>query len=208
MFVANVLTVWGEALKALFSDNHPNEDLRGLPVNTEYPLREIDYPGVWLNFLIQGDVRNVGIDHREYYLDDDGFHEVFRWHFSGAIEITIGAMGNLERALLLDEISKDIAVGRVDGNPYGELRRVVEHSDLLGQNVTWESFTITGMAETPGTPWQTDDVIYEATIMLNVEGEVVLDPKTQALIPLSAIVVNPMLEDDPDLPAPYEEGWR
>lgn len=207
MFVANVLTAWSEALKLLFAD-HPNPDLQGIPVLTDYPQQEINYPGIWLNFTMQGDVKNVGIGHVEHSLDDTGgVHEVFRWHFGGFVEITIGAMSNLERALLLDQVTKDIAVARVDVNREGILREHIERHDLIGQIVTWESFTLSGFGETQGTPWGTDDIIYEATVTLVIEGEVVLDPQTGLLVPLSQIVVTAQREDEGALPVPGTDGW-
>lgn len=209
MFVANTLTVWSEALKALF-DDHPFDEIEDLPVNTDYPMREVDYPGIWLNFAMQGDVKNVGIGHVERTEREDGdFDTVLRWHFGGMIEITIGAMSNLERARLLDRITSDIAISRMDENPEGVLREKVERNDLLGMTVTWESFTISGFGSEPGTPWGTDDVIYEATVTLMLIGEVVLDPSTGVLVPLSKVVFVPQSEDQPDpLPTVGSDGWR
>lgn len=208
MFVADTLTIWVEALNALF-DNNPFEEIEDLPVNLDYPTSEVDYPGIWLNFTMQGDVKNVGIGHVEYDEDDEGIHEVFRWHFGGLVEITIGAMGNLERARLLDRITTDIAVARMDENREGILREKVERNDLIGMTVTWESMTISGFASEPGTPWGTDDVIYEATVTLMVEGEVRLDPSTGALVPLSKVIITPQREDEgPPLPVPGNDGWR
>lgn len=208
MFVANVLTVWVEAIQLLLED-HPNEDLRGIEVVTEYPQAEVNYPGIWVNFTMQGDVKNVGIGHVEYSTDETtgDVHEVYRWHFGGFVELTLGAMSNLERALLIDALTKDIAVARVDQNREGVLREHVERSDLIGQNVTWESFTISGFGEAQGTPWGTDDVIYEATVTLVIEGEVVLDPEKGALVPLSAVTFAPQLAEEGALPIPGTDGW-
>lgn len=207
MFLANVLTVWVEAINLLM-DNHPNPDLLDIPVLTDYPQAEVNYPGIWVNFTMQGDVKNVGIGHIEYSEDAEGdVHEVYRWHFGGFIELTIGAMSNLERALLLDGITKDIAVARVDKNREGVLRSHIENNDLIGQIVTWESFTISGFGEAQGTPWGSDDVIYEATVTLTIAGEVVLDPLTGALVPLSEVVITPVVEGQDPLPVPGTDGW-
>lgn len=214
MFVTNVLTVWQEAFKALFADPaYPNQASDGTPVLKgrepllDFPAEEVDYPALWLNFTMQGDVKNVGIGHVEYTSDTEGLREVYRWHFGGLVEITIGAMSNLERALMLDELTTAIAVARVDKNYQGTLREYVDRNDLLGLNVTWESFTISGFAESEGTPWGTDDVIYEATATLMIEGEVVLDPGTGLLVPLEAVIVTPQRVDEGPLPVAGTEGW-
>lgn len=215
MFVADTITAWVEAFEALFHDpTYPAPaspglpDLRDIPVLTDYPQEEINYPGLWVNFTMQGDVKNVGIGHVEYETDDDGTHEVYRWHYGGFVEITIGAMSNLERALLLDEVTKAIAVARVDKNREGALRAHVERNDLIGMTVTWESITISGFGEAQGTPWGTDDIIYEATITLTMIGEVVLNPLTGTLVPLTAVSFDPQVDTEGlVLPTPGTDGW-
>lgn len=209
MFAANVLTVWVEAFKALFDGAYPIEEWRDLPVNVEYPLAEVNYPGLWLNFTVQGDVKNVGIGHVEYTVNDAlEIHEVYRWHFGGLIEITITTLGNLERARLVDEVTKAIAIARARQNTPGILRETVENNDLLGMIVTWESMSVSGFAETAGTPWGTSDVVYEVTVSLDLEGEVVLDPATGALVPLTAVILTPQDDSDADpLPVPGADGW-
>lgn len=207
MFVADVLTTWVEAFKALFDEEYPVEELRGIPVHTDYPLSQTDYPGLWVNYSMQGEMKNVGIGHEEFIRDASGWRRVYRWHFGGLVEVTIGAMGNLERALLIDEITKAIAISRIDENPEGVLRETVERSDLVGQIVTWESINLGAFGEAQGTPWGTDDVIYEATLSLVTSGEVVLDPQTSALVPLSSVITKALLEGDPDLPVPGQNGW-
>lgn len=208
MFVANVLTAWVEGLKAVFHDtNYLGERMRDIPIHTEYPMAEVDYPSIWVNYSMQGDVKNVGIGHVEHYDTDTGTAEVLRWHFGGLAEITVAAMSNLERALLLDELLKTVAIARIDENQEGILRSTVERNDLIGQTVTWESVTVSGFGEMQGTPWGTDDVIYEATVSLVTTGEVVLDPRTGELVRLSDVILTPLLDGDPTLPTPGQSGW-
>lgn len=210
MFVAKTLTAWTEALKAVFHSpdyTHP-DGLRGIPIHTEYPVAKIDYPGLWVNYAMQGDLKTVGIGHTEYVFDDAGDpHEVGRWHFGGLVEITVGAMSNLERALLLDELTRVIAVGKVGHNPEGELRRTIQQNDLIGQIVTWDAFTVGAFAESQGTPWGTDDVIYEASVSLTTSGEIVVDPNTGALVRLSAVVSDLTIDPSVTLPTPGSDGW-
>ena len=203
MFVTNVLTIWSEALKQIFSEDHPDPKLRDLPVTVEYPREAVDYPGVLVDFVMQGVVRNAGIGHVEERESDTGVKEVLRWIFGGTVEITVGTMGNLERALVVDEITKAVAIGRKGENIEGNLRSMVEVNDLISMNVTWESFTLGGFAEQQGTPWGTDDLIYEATLSLDVEGEVVLEPETGDLVPLSAVVFHAL---EPGEPVPPPAG--
>jgi hypothetical protein len=211
MFIADLLTIWGEALAAVFDAEHPNERLRDIPISTDYPLREVDYPGLWINFSMQGAVRNMGIGHVEYepatdaVTGDEGFREIYRWTFGGVIEITVATLGNLDRALLLDEVMRTLAVARSGRNIEGDFREAVENNDLIGMTCTWEELTLTGFGEQQGTPWGTDDVVYEATVSMPLIGEVMLEAHTGVLLPLSAVVISP--ETDPAvLPVPDPEA--
>lgn len=208
MFIANTITAWYEAFTAVFDNDYPwHADLQDVQILTEYPLQEVNYPGIWIDFAPVGVAKNVGIGHVEYAeTGTGGFTEVYRWQFGGQVEVTIGAMSNLERALLLDEVARVIAVSRADENNEGALRKSIHENDLIGMNVVWESFTISGLGETQGTPWGADDVIYEATISLEVSGEVILNPSTSELVPFSGVVFD-VTTDPATLPIPGTEGW-
>lgn len=112
---------------------------------------------------------------------------------------------------MVDWLAKGIAFGLVGGGtPLSDFRETVEQNDLIGQNVIWEAFTISGFAETPGTPWGSDDVIYEASVTLTVEGEFAFSPSTEGLVPLSEIVFSDAIEvaeEEPPVLSPLE-GWH
>lgn len=203
MFVANAITVWVEAMKAIFDDDHPNPDLRDISIITDYPQVEVQYPSIWVNVVIQGDVSNAGIGHHELIpVDgpDPTWKQYLRWTFSGQVEFVINTMGNLERALVLDEVVRSIAISGSDNPDYSILREKVTQDPLIGMVASWESFVVGGFSENLGTPWGTDDVTYEATVSLPIEGETVVDPLTGALVPLSAIQITPLGPEDGDPP--------
>lgn len=204
-FATNVVMVWVEALRAVFDDN----PRLPLTVTTEFPMKETEYPALWVNLALQGDVRNVGIGHVEHVEGSAPglVQEAFRWQFGGMIEITLGAMGNLERYRMLDEVMRTLAVARMDQNAEGVLRSHVERNGLVGQNVVWESVTVGGFAESPGTPWGTDDVVYECTLTIEIEGEFLVLPGTGDLVPLTSVVLTPMLPEEPAGSPPGSDGW-
>lgn len=210
MFLERTITIFTEALKAVFDDEHPAEIMRGLDVRVDYPLEIENYPCLWVNFTPIGTVRNVGVGHVEYNAVGEDMKRFFRWNFSGTLEITIAALTSLERARMTDWVAKTIAFGRPADTttPMADFRRMVDQNDLIGLRMMWESFTISGAAETPGTPWGTDDIIYENTVTLTVEGEFAMDPDNATLVPLSAIVVEDTESDTPVEPPPYDDGWR
>ncbi len=197
MFVANTLTVWIQALQGVFNENYPTEGFREITVSPDYPVEQIQYPSLWVNFSMQGTARNVGVSHEEFVESDTGTTRVYRWQYGGVVEITISAMGNLERALMIDELVKVIAIGRKGENAEGNLRGHVESNELLAMNVVWESLNVGGFSESQGTPWGTDDVIYEATVSLDLEGECVVDPDSGDLVLLSEVKVIPYIPPEP-----------
>lgn len=212
MFIENTITLWVEAVQHLFGADFPYEDMKGMKVHTDYPLDKASYPGLWVQFVPQGEVKNAGIGHEEWIDVGDGPIKFSTWTFGGAVEITVAALSSLERAIQIDWLSKGVAFSTSDeaNNPLSRFREMVEENDLVGMNVIWESFIITGFAETPGTPWGTDDVIYEATVTLTVHGEFRYAPTTNSLVPLTAIVVADELyttETHPPDPLPPQDGW-
>jgi len=208
MFWERAVTIWVEALSEVFDSEHPFEPMQDISILVDYPLEEQHYPSLWVQLIPQGTVRNVGIGHIEFGQNED--HEMvryYRWAFSGVIEITVAALSSLERARMMDELAKTIAFGvRDTSSPIRDLRQYVEHNDLVAMRVVWESFTIGGNAETPGTPWGTDDVIYESTLTLTIEGELRFDPDRGVLVPLSAISIE-TTTDPAEVDAPPEQGW-
>lgn len=214
MFIEPLMTLIQETTYDLFHNDvnpFPYDDMRDLPVHIEYPVDQALYPGVWVNFIPQGEVRNVGIGHVERVDTEEGIAKVYRWQFGGLIEIVAHALTNLERARMLDWVAKAIAFGHLDtGTSLSRFREGLERNDLIGLRPIWEAFTVGGLAETPGTPWGTDDVIYEGTITLTVEGEYVHDPSEDRLVPLSEIVVEEPEILPPDAPpdhSPADPGW-
>lgn len=206
--------IFVEAMREMFAGtNHPDSQLHNLSVHVEYPVDKANYPGFWVQYTPQGDVQNVGIGHYEW---GDGsvpgtFRKVYRWKFTGVVEIVVAALGNLERARLVDGLIRTIAVGVVgDGSVESGFRSYIQNNDLVGLAVAWESFNVGGFAENPGTPWETEEVIYEGTVSLMLEGEFVFDPIGMDLVPLSKVQIDPpMLPGDPDIDPSGTDGvWR
>lgn len=206
-------TIFVEAMKAMFAGtDHPDPTLHNLSVHMEYPVDRANYPGFWVQYTPQGDVQNVGIGHVEYSDAGEGnFRKVYRWKFTGAVEIVVAALGNLERARLVDGLIRTIAVGVVgDGSVESTFRYYVQSNDLVGLAVAWESINVGGFAENPGTPWETEEVIYEGTVTLMIEGEFAFDPIGDTLVPLSEVrILDPILPGEPDIDPSGSGGeWR
>ena len=201
MFLTATKTVIVEAVRGLFDAEFPEEDFRNIWVSQEYPKDQANYPGIWVDFDTTADVQTAGIGHVEYVASDTGtgVRKVGRWRFAGMITLTMVAMTSLERDRLADALGMAVAFGLEDDTT-SEFRRYIEHNDLVGLQVQWDKFALTGKAESPGTPWGTDDVVYEITMTLDCQGEFISSGSMGSLIPLSAIVVYEQADNDPPPP--------
>jgi hypothetical protein len=207
MFLAEVLTVLNEGMKRTFDQDYPVEDFRDLHVSIEYPIAEGDYPAVWVGFETQGSLSAVGIGHVTEIVEiqtDDGprFGEVSLWRFEGSAIFTILSTTSLNRARLMDEVVRTIAFGeREQGR--GAFRSYLIDQNLVRIQMNYDTIDIRGLAETPGTPWGTDDLVYEVTLATDVIGEFASTP-TGSLVALSEIRIIDYPEGTPD---PSPEGW-
>lgn len=227
MFITELKTALVQALKLTFDAEYVEDDFRNLHVSIEYPMKRQDYPGLWVDFDTEGQLENIGIDHREYATVSEGegtTRRVMRWRFQGYASFTVVAMTSLERDRLLDEVIRVIAFG-TESEQTSQFRAFIEDNDFLALNIDFDQIGISGVAAVPGTPWGSDEVIYEVTVRVEVVGEFVSDNSSQTLVPLEAIVVYPYTDetqpvpaavatpsglpgDEPDLQPGDTDGWR
>lgn len=192
MFLKETITILTKGIKDTFNEDYPEVDFRNLYVSHEYPIDRQNYPGIWVDFRPTGSLRSAGVKHQE-------FEEVFnpntgislpyrqkRWRFTGYAEFTVAALTSLERARLFDEMIKVVAFGNVDDTVRSTFRNLVEDNGLIAINGDFDALEQSGFAATPGTPWGSDDIIYEATLRMQVVGEFISDP-SNPLLPLAAV---------------------
>ncbi len=235
MFIAPALTLGVEALRATLpgsldpaffpADADYDRDYRDgahpewarFSIHTAYPKEEISFPGVWVNFTTMGDAYVAGIGHIEYAATqtEEGLaavSPVYRWRFGGSYEMTVACLSNLERAKAVDALALMIGMGGQEAAPSPFREAITGDAEYIEINAQMGALGIGGFAETPGTPWGSDDVVYEATVTLDVEGSIVVDPKTRALVPLTAVIIHERREDEPQDPALLPDGaaggWR
>lgn len=189
--------------RTFHAPDYPQAKLRNLRIGIEYPVDSQEYPGIWVNFE-EALLQTAGIDHKE--IDEDG-NVVLRWRFEGHASYTIVAMSSLERDLIYDELVRIIAFSR-SSEPINAYRAYIESNDLIAMNFDWDRIEPQGENAAPGTPWDTDEVIYEKTLGMQVMGEFAVSVDTGLLVLLSRIVIDgrqvPSTEEDPDNPLRWE----
>lgn len=178
-----------EALQNTFNSSYPDPAAQNVLVSIEYPIDQQSYPSIWVTYEDSDPLEIAGIDHKEFIAaPNNTFHEVTRWTFAGTISMTAVALSSLERDNLYDQLVRVYAFSRVE-EAATDFRTTIENNDFVGLNVNWDQLRPFGDAATPGTPWGTDEVIYEKSLSFDVEGEFVSDPSQNTLVALSAVVI-------------------
>lgn len=200
MYMTQLKTLLVQAARRTFDGDYFQSDFRGLHIDIEFPMTEQAYPGLWVDFTPTQKLHVIGIGHVEY--EDIGVGHVrpySRWAFQGNASYTITALSSLERDRLVDEMVRILAFGE-ENDSTSEFRQYIEDNPLLSINIDFDTIDIGGVASTPGTPWSTDDVVYETTVSVEVVGEFVSDSANGDLIRLTDIIVTPYTDPpgDPD----------
>jgi hypothetical protein len=195
MYVMELKTNITEALRAVFDGAHPEPDFRNIKISIEYPVDEADYPGIWVNYDDTDELRVAGIGHIEY--DEQTGLPVTRWRFGGTVTFTVTALSSLERDRLYDELVKVLAFARFKPS-ISEFRERIEHNDLLAMNGNFDLLRPSGDNAALGTPWGTEEMIYEKSISFDLIGEFVSEPDQMILVPLRQIRVRGYVEGTPE----------
>lgn len=209
MYVTSLKALLVTALQQTFDQDYIEADFRNIKVGIEYPVAKQDYPSIWVDWAQSGNLRIAGVSHKEFapLSADLRSREFTRWFYAGEASFSIAAMTSFERDRILDELVRVFAFGQ-ETPQTSEFRSMIELNEFIAANANFDEIGIQGSTVTGGTPWGTDDLIYEVTASLSIVGEFVSDGSSRTLIPLSAVAVYPHRTDEPP-PAPVadENGW-
>jgi hypothetical protein len=185
-YLRTVKTTATEALQAAFLVAYPETDPGGgdkpVYISQEYPAEQAHIPAVWVEFE-PTDLRTCGIAYTETDTEGNLFT---RWRFSGMASFTVAAMSSNERDMIYDQMVALVAFASQTEAP-SAWRQVIEASDLIATTWSYDTIENRGAAAAPGTPWGTDEVMYERGIALQVLGEFVTNPITLQLVSLAEI---------------------
>jgi hypothetical protein len=162
-------------------------------VSIEYPVEQAQYPAVWVDYE-GAELRTVGIAYTQ--MDAQG-NAYARWRFAGHVVFTVVAMTSNERDMIYDQLISMTAFAAQSDFP-STFRQVTENAPLVASIWSFDSVEDRSSAAAPGTPWGTMEVLYERGFAVQVLGEFVTDPYTQALVNLSGIQVVMDVQGFPD----------
>lgn len=198
-YLTYLKTMLVEAVRETFNETYPIEEFRDLHASIEYPAEPANYPGIWVDYEDVDKLKIAGIDHKEYTAETpEGYiGEFTRWRFSGYVSYTIAALSSWERDRLFDELVKVFAFGK-EHPARARFRQYIEANDFIAANFDFDEIEPRGNVAAPGTPWGTDEMIYERTVNMEVIGEFIADNATGDLLPLSRIIISAGVALGPD----------
>lgn len=179
------------ALNNTFDSTYPVAEWQGLYSSIEYPEKRANYPSVWVDYEPEGDVTTVNVGETSFYNQDE---ETFLWNqvqgfrYQGYATFTIVALSSLERDRLHDELIKVFAFGLLDSQR-SQFRQTITGNPFIAANIDFDSIAVRGMSQVPGTPWGSNEIIYEVTLALRILGEFYSNPTTNTLYTLREILV-------------------
>lgn len=205
-YIRTLKTALVKSIQTMFGADYPDPRLQNLHVSIEYPIKQQEYPSVWVNFD-DNILTNAGIGH--YEVADDGSY-VLRWRFQGVASFTVVAFTSLERDRIYDEMVKNIAFTRIihaGSEDSNEFRKAVENNPYIAINMNLDEIEPQGDNAAPGTPWQTDEIIYEKSLGIEVLGEFVSSLDTGSLVKLSSISIQGRLDGSTEEHPQGEMDW-
>ena len=172
MFITYTKAQARKAMALTFDADFVDPDFRNINVSLEFPVKEQDYPAIWIEFEPLGSLSLVGIGHSEYVSSGPEMaREMYRWRFAGHLSFTAVAMTSLERDRLVDHLVRVFAFSRMDTMKI--FRETIEGGELIALNIDFDQVELRGFSTSPGTPWGTDEMVYEGTVAMEVAGEFV-----------------------------------
>lgn len=206
MYLVETTTLLVKAMRTAFDNDFPTADFRNTPIEIEYPVLSQQYPSIWADFQPVGTLSPVGIGQIESVAaQGGGVKLVHRWSFAGYATFTAVALTSLERSRLFDAMIAVVAFR--DQNPaYGAFRTTIEQDPLIILQPNYHEIDQRGFSASPGTPWGTEEMMYEATIAIPVIGEFVSDPSTMTLVNVSTVGIINWVDDTQTDPT-TGTGW-
>lgn len=208
MYITKVNALGIEAIQAAFDDQYPVEEFRGLHCSLEYPVRAVQLPEVWVRYSDTEPLRQSGVAHVEdvHPVTGGRVPPYTRWRFEGSWEFVVVAMSSVERDRVYDELIATIAWSGFDPLR-SRFRSYLERNDLIDLTVRTDEIESTGESAEPGTPWGTDEVLYERTLNVELIGDFTPDPQTGLIVPLSKIQIKESVDLTLDNTARGEGGF-
>lgn len=159
------------ALKTVFTEDYPEQQLRNINVSTAFPLKRENFPAIIVNYN-ESAVMNAGVGHIEL-IQDENFLTIPAKHFrfEGSIEFVTTALTPLDLDTISDSVVELLAFGRLDSLLNKFFDRIYRDVPDSAQ-ISFHSDYLNPLSETQmATMWGSEDgIVYQGGYSIAVSG--------------------------------------
>lgn len=167
-------------------------------IEMEYPLEEVKYPGIWVEFSFT-EIRRAGIAEMHYREETTETGEPYARRamtgfFKGTVTLTIVALSSVERDKIADAISNFYLFADVDelSDRFFDSMETDEYIRIIANK---DKLTPRGQSTSVGAPWDPNKVVYQDGYSFDIQGQFYsrrVGARTE-LVRLREIVVEPTM---------------
>jgi hypothetical protein len=197
MFITAAKIATVEAITSAFNAIGPASsnvtvDLVPRSVTIEYPVEEIEWPAVYVQFR-PTITQWTGLSPDLYApMQSNGvttsYDQVRHGYFEGVFDLQILAMASEERDKIWETLINFFLMNGIAPSSTAFYASIAAN-DLIGMTFAQGSILQVGDTVSPGTPWSPEELTYETTLRIKCIGEFYENKYTQTLLPVSAINV-------------------
>lgn len=154
-------------------------------IDMEYPVKEEKYPGIWVQFSYR-DLKPQSINRDPFYTEEDQTYRL--WSFSGTVTMTLVGLTSLERDRMSDSLIRMFAFNELHSSN-NDFWKSLKSQDLLRLSINRDQLRPGGQTTNIGTPWDSDQLVYEDSYSFELQGEFASDIVTADLVRLREIIV-------------------
>jgi hypothetical protein len=177
-----------------------------ITISLEYPMEEIHYPSIWVQFSITK-LNRSGVGHEIPVQDPITSEWTFiqEWTFMGRITLTVLALKSITRDKISDSMVVALAFARppellltmpqADTKQNRSLITALDENPYVAMTLQLDTLIPGGQTATPGTPFKDDILTYEDSWSFDLVGQFNLQYANDGMYTLARI--------DPNFSNPY-----
>jgi hypothetical protein len=174
-------------------------------VSIEYPVKETEYPGIWVQFAIE-QLQRAGLSMEHWTKDDRGeWGPIQTWAFNGRITLTIAALTSKDRDRLADTVIAQLAFSRppdlIITNPRKDAKQMkgllgtINDNPFVQMTLNTDIVNSGGATVTGGTPWAQNILLYEDNYSIACTGHFNIRFSYDGVYELREIRQDPTIEE-------------
>lgn len=173
-------------------------------IDLEYPLKEVEYPGVWVRFSISRYAR-AGLDHEYAYQDPttQQWTPIQVWSYNGKVTLEVVATKNKDRDQMSDALTTMLAYSRPpetwatqpnqDTRQYRDFITALNDNDYVSITPQLDVIESAGQGEDIGSPWSPTQWIYTDSYSFDVHGQTQVRFDNDGAYTLTNVQLNPTM---------------